>query len=219
MFRTMRFAALLLTPFLFSCSALFLSIPIVHDEPVERYVAAMGQEIVAVSEHRDRAKQFRFRLADFARRDILGLSIGKQRVYISYELGRLALHSSYHRWLLRHTLAHEIAHDVLGGNVVGPQDTPGVSAGLANRINGSDLGLTSRIRFRPYSRSAELAADRKGMEYWRKLGWDCGRWVHLFAGFLDSGYTGDADHPTQERLDQAVEICAQESSARAASLR
>ena len=219
MSRSMRFAALFLFPFLVSCSALFLNVPTVHDEPVERYVAAMGQEIVAVSEHREHASQFRFRLADFTRRDILGLSIGKQRIFISYELGRLAMQSSYHRWLLRHTLAHEIAHDVMGGDVVGPQDTSEVSPGLANRITGSDLGLSSRIRFRPYSRSAELAADRKGMEYWRKLGWDCGRWVHLFAGFLESGYTGDADHPTQERLDQAVEICTLESRVRAASLR
>ena len=175
-------------------------------------MSTIGHEIVGVSEHRQHAAQFRFRLADFARRDILGLSIGKQRIFISYELSRLALTSSYHRWLLRHTLAHEIAHDVLGGDVPVPAGAREIGAGLANRITGSDLGLSPKIRFRPYSRWAELAADRKAMEYWEKLGWDCGHWVKLFTGFIERGYTGDADHPTQDRLDQAIAICSHQQS-------
>ena len=172
----------------------------------------MGLEIVAVSEHRDRWAAYQFRLADFARQDILGLSIGKQRIFISYELSRLAYENSNYRWLLRHTLAHEIAHDVLGRDPATIDHAGDQRGGLANRITSRDLGLSSRVAFRPYSRSAELAADRRGMEYWQKLGWNCGHWVRLFVKFIAQGYEGDVDHPTRERLDQAIQICSQPSS-------
>jgi hypothetical protein len=184
-----------------------MEIPTVADSRLERYVTAMGLEIVAVSEHRDRLSNYEFKLADFARRDILGLSIGNQRIFISYELSRLAYMRPDYRWLLRHTLAHEIAHDVLGEDVGIPHDGVDHSRGLANRITSRDLGLPDRIKFRPYSRSAELAADRKGMEYWHRLGWPCGHWVKLFLDFTAQGYQGDIDHPTEERLQQAMQIC------------
>jgi predicted Zn-dependent protease len=209
MCRSIRLALFLSIFFLHSCSAFLVGVPTVVDEKLERYVSAIGLEIVAISEHRDRLANYQFRLADFARRDILGLSIGNQRIFISYELARLAYANSKHRWLLRHTLAHEIAHDVLGGDMAAPAGVRDSGAGLANRITASDLGLSSRVRFRPYSRWAELAADRRGMEYWNKLGWHCDHWVRLFTGFVERGYTGDADHPTQERLDQAIQICSE----------
>jgi predicted Zn-dependent protease len=218
MFKTILLGVVVLVPWISSCSALFFNVPTVHDEQVEQFVNAMGHEVVAVSEHRDRAARFRFRLADFARRDILGLSTGKQRIFISYELARLALNSNHHRWLLRHTLAHEIAHDVLGGDVPGPAASAASSGGLANRITGSDLGLSAQVRFRPYSRWAELAADRKAMEYWSRLGWDCENWVKLFRGFVARGYAGDDDHPTKERLDQATELCLDQQARGAATL-
>ena len=188
-----------------SCAPI-LAVPTVADEKLERYVTAIGLEIVAVSEHRERWMRYQFKLADFARRDILGLSTGQQKIFISYKLSQLAYKSHYYRWLLRHTLAHEIAHDVLGADT-GTDEGADRSGGLANRITGRDLGLSNRVKFRPYSRSAELAADRKGMEYWHKLGWHCGHWVGLFLNFVAQGYKGDVDHPTEERLDQAIEIC------------
>jgi hypothetical protein len=86
-------------------------------------------------------------------------------------------------------------------------------AGLANRVTSRDLGLPPEVAFRPYSRAAELDADRKAMEYWQKLGWDCQHWVRLFLDFIAQGYRGDIDHPTQERLTQAVQICAQQQLA------
>jgi hypothetical protein len=79
--------------------------------------------------------------------------------------------------------------------------------GVANRIKAGDLGLPAMVSFRPYSSSAELQADRKGMEYWQKLGWDCRHWVRLFQNFVKQGYHGDVDHPTVERLNQAVNLC------------
>ena len=111
---TVRLTAVFLALLLVSCSPGLMGLPTVADEKVERYITALGLEIVAVSEHRDRSDKYHFRLADFARRDILGLSIGKQRIFISYDLSRRAFENSKYRWLLRHTLAHEIAHDVLG---------------------------------------------------------------------------------------------------------
>lgn len=206
-----RLAAFFLVLLLNSCASILVGVPTVVDEKLERYVTAIGLEIVAVSEHRDRWADYQFRLADFARRDILGLSIGNQRIFISYELSRLAYENSNYRWLLRHTLAHEIAHDVLGRDP-STLDNPGDhGGGLANRITGRDLGLSSRVSFRPYSRSAELAADRRGMEYWQKLDWNCGHWVRLFVNFTAQGYEGDVDHPTKERLEQAIEICSRQS--------
>ena len=180
------------------------------DPALEDYVRAIGLEIVAVSEHYDRSTTFRFKLADFTRPDILGLSIGKQRIFISYELTRMAYRSNKYRWLLRHTLAHEIAHDVLGRGSTDSDNMASNKAGFANRITGRDLGLPPQVAFRPYSRAAELGADRKAMEYWQKLGWDCHHWVRLFLDFAAQGYQGDADHPTQERLTQAVQICAEQ---------
>ena len=207
---TIRLATFLLIFFLSSCSSIFLSVPTVADEKVERYVNAIAHEIVAVSEHRELWANYQIRLADFARRDILGLSIGNQRIFISYELARLAYRNGDYRWLLRHTLAHEIAHDVLGGDAAAPELGGNHGAGLANRITGRDLGLSSRITFRSYGRLTELATDRRAMEYWQKLGWDCSHWVRLFADFVEQGYAGDVDHPTQERLEQASQICSQQ---------
>jgi len=189
-----------------SCAPLVARVPTVADENVARFVRATGLEIVAVSEQRDHRAEYQFYLADFARRDILGLSTGHHQIYINYELARRAYRDGNYQWLLRQTLAHEIAHDVLG-RVTGPENGDDHS-GLANRITGRDLGLAGWIRFRLYPRSAELAADRKALEYWRELGWDCSHWVALFADFLARGYQGDVDHPTKERLEQAREICA-----------
>lgn len=189
-----------------SCAPLVARIPTISDERVAQFVRATGLEIVAVSEQRNYWAAYQFYLAGFTRPDILGLSTGNHQIYISYELARRAYRDESYQWLLRQTLAHEIAHDVLG-RPGGPDKSENYS-GLANRITGSDLGLSSWFSLRLYPRSAELAADRKAMEYWSKIGWDCSHWVALFAGFLAQGYQGDVDHPTKERLDQAREICA-----------
>ena len=193
-----------------ACSPIFAKIPTVADAKFENYITAIGLEIVGVSEHRARWASYRFKLSDFARRDILGFSAGNQIIFISYELSRLAYENEYYRWLLRHTLAHEIAHDVLRGEIRTGPASEYASGGLANSVTSRDLGIPGWIEFRPYSRSAELAADRKGMEYWRKLGWDCGNWVSLFVNFAAQGYEGDVDHPTKERLDLAIQTCSEQ---------
>ena len=205
-----RLGAVFLFSLLTACAPVLADLPTVADDKLERYVTAIGLEIVAVSEHRERSANYRFKLVDFARRDILGLSTGRQKIFVSYELSRLAYENDHYRWLLRHTLAHEIAHDVLGGDI-GPADKGGYETrGLANRITSRDLGLSDQVKFRHYSRWAELTADRKGMEYWRKLGWNCAHWVRLFINFTAQGYAGDVDHPTKDRLDQSMQICSEQ---------
>jgi len=56
-----------------------------------------------------------------------------------------------------------------------------------------------------------LAADQKAIEYWQKIGWDCRIWINIFKNFLNQGYIGDADHPTKERLNLAIETCRSET--------
>jgi hypothetical protein len=81
---------------------------------LESFVAEEASKILEVSENAHEAGRYEFRLVKFPREDILGLSVGNHRIFMSYELSRLAYEEKYYRWLLRHALAHEIAHDVLG---------------------------------------------------------------------------------------------------------
>lgn len=74
-------------------------------------------------------------------------------------------------------------------------------------ILASDLGLPGLATFRGYSAALELAADQKAMDYWQKLGWDCHIWIDICEGFIQQGYHGDAEHPTEERLRQAKRFC------------
>jgi predicted Zn-dependent protease len=183
-----------------------VSLPTVGDEKLQDFVADEARRILNVAESSRKAAVYKIGLVDFPRKDILGLSIGNQRIFISYQLSRLAYEKESYRWVLRQTLAHEIAHDVLGGEV-GVHEPLLSAPGFANRITAQDLGLTGGRSFRPYSRLSELAADKKGMEYWRKIGWDCRIWVRILEDFLNRGYRGDVNHPTLERHRQAVQIC------------
>jgi predicted Zn-dependent protease len=190
-----------------SCASLSLRIPEVTDETLESFMNREAVEILKVSDNYNKIPLYQFRLANFPRKDVLGLSIGKHRIFISYELARLAYRNEHHRWLFRHTLAHEIAHDELGADLGNHEPISQHNVGVANRINARDLGLSGMVSFRPYSIFMELQADRKGMEYWQKLGWDCRNWVRLFRNFIRQGYHGDVDHPTVERLNQALQLC------------
>ncbi|HWP58287.1 MAG TPA: hypothetical protein VNL14_10395 [Candidatus Acidoferrales bacterium] len=189
------------------CAAQPFQLQTVADERIEDFVKREARQILLVSEKARLAASYRFYLARFRRDDILGLSIGGGEIFISYRLARLAYGSEYHRWLLRQTLAHEIAHDVLGPAQRYERPQPQSATGLANSITGRELGLIGSGSFRAYSQASELEADRKGMAYWRALGWDCRVWIAILRGFAEQGYLGDVDHPTHARLYQAVEIC------------
>lgn len=120
------------------------------------------------------------------------------------------------------TLAREIAHDIDGdalnqramarafllGRVIGQGVSlvPGPT-GLAGRITSAVLGLIGYATVDIYNRSADLEADRKAIEYWKRLGWDCRVWIHMSYGDLDSNETEALHHPTEEHLEQAMELC------------
>ena len=191
-----------------SCASLpALFLPTINDDRLEAFVAEEAQQILRVSGNAHKADRYKFYLAKFPRDDILGLSFGEQRIYISYELTRLAREHTGSLWLFRHTLAHEIAHDVLGHAKNEQMASLNAVRQSHARIKGADLGLPLFISFRNYSTAAELAADETAMRYWKKIGWDCGIWIKFFRGFLDQGYIGDPNHPTNERLNQAIRIC------------
>ena len=201
--------ALVILLLVFSSCSLPLSfvMPAIRDERLEVFVAQEAAKILEVSENAQQASRYAFRLVKFPREDILGLSVGSQQIFMSYELTRRAYEKQSYRWLFRHALAHEIAHDALGHQRRKHEASLNSVPGYSRRITGQDLGLPASISFRNYSRTFELAADLRAMEYWQRLGWDCRIWINIFKNFLDQGYVGDADHPTQERLDLAIAMC------------
>lgn len=202
-----KFAIVLLLS-LCSCASLpALFLPTITDERLEAFIAEEAQQILRVSGNAHKATLYKFYLARFPREDILGLSSGEHRIFISYELTRLAREKTGYLWLFRHTLAHEIAHDALEHGKNKEVVSLNAVRQFHDRITARDLGLPLSISFRNYSPAVELAADQTAMEYWKEIGWDCGIWIKLFRGFLDQGYIGDLDHPTKERLSQAIRIC------------
>ena len=192
--------------FLNSCS-MRANIPIVSDDAIELLVRNEAAQIIAASEDKDRLSEYQIFLSDFPREDILGMSIGKRRIYISYKLAKLASKRLSPLWLLRQTLAHEIAHETAGhatenGLIWFNRRTlrPGISS--------VDVGLPQSVILRNYSVEKELEADSKGLEYWQRLG--CGTVVSgcgSLEGFENQNYAGDVFHPTDKRLQQASGIC------------
>jgi predicted Zn-dependent protease len=179
-------------------------IPIISDERVERLVRDEAAQILAVTEDKNDFSRYQIFLSDFPRKDILGLSVGQGRIYISYELGRLALRSPRHRWLLRQTVAHEIAHEITGH---AKRDVRFNSATAARGVTSRDVGLPWTLRFKHYSSEKELQADLEGLKYWRKLQWDCRIWVRILEEFKNQNYYGDIYHRTDDRLEQASRVC------------
>ncbi len=188
-----------------SCS-LTPKIPVITDEPIENMVSDEAGRILAAADPRVEFSRYRFQLSAFPRRDLLGLSIGRGQIYISYQLAQLALKKSYYRWLLRQTLAHEIAHELAGhANQRGAlANSPSSQAGVTAR----HLGLNGLVQFQNYSVEKELQADFYAMSYWAALGWDCAIWVDILHGFQKQNYAGDIFHPTDRRLEQASTSCA-----------
>jgi len=180
-------------------------IPVIADEPIERMVSDEAGRILAAADPHAEFSHYRFQLSAFPRRDLLGLSIGRGRIYISYQLAQLALKKSYYRWLLRQTLAHEIAHELAGhANQRGAlANSPSSQAGVTAR----HLGLNGLVQFQNYSVEKELQADFYAMSYWATLGWDCAIWVGILHEFQRQNYAGDDFHPTDRRLEQASISC------------
>lgn len=197
-------AALLAGSALLACS-LSPVVPTVSDERLEALVDREARQLLAVADAGSGAQEYRFHLAPFPRADVLGLSVGQKRIFISYRLAQLAAQTDYHRWMLRQVLAHEIGHEVAGHaarNRANAYRSP-----AAGDITANHLGMSREVSFQNYSLENELQADMYGMKYWRRLGWDCALWVEILTNFKMHGYAGDRFHPTDRRLEEARASC------------
>lgn len=200
-----RYALALCCFLLLSCS-IAPKLPVVNDDSIGLLVREEASRIVAVTPDANHFELYQFLLSDFPRRDILGLSFGNRRIYISYALAKLAATRPGYVWLLRQTLAHEIAHEILGHAQQNKQLTLNSSV-PSQTMMGSDIGLPWMSRYRNYAPAIELQADLEGIKYWAKLNWNCRIWVKILEGFEKQNYAGDLSHPTGERLKQASEAC------------
>ena len=198
-----------------SCS--LAQLPTVPDYTLERQVAEEIAPIIKVTADREHISEYRIRLADFPRKDILGMSVGARRIFVSYDLARAAFKNEGSRWLLRQILAHEVGHELSGHAKTGT--TAAFDRAPQGVITAADLGLPNGVRFQNYSMEKELEADRVGMEYWKKLNWDCRIWVNILRRFQSKNYSGDALHPTDERLRQAASACPQTSKTVASAVK
>jgi hypothetical protein len=209
--------------FIFLSACAIAAFPKIEDSSVERFVNQEAQPILQV-EHIRSLSEYKFYLTD----KTIGASAGNGEIYVNYTIAKRAMIENLgSRWdakakewisyatessvrsFLRLTLAHELAHDALGHRAnkqVLAAILSGISA-AAPGVIGLALGLAARVTSELYSRAAELQADRKGIEYFKKLGWDCRVWTRLFDNLLEKGNTGDFHHPTEERLTQAVDLC------------
>jgi predicted Zn-dependent protease len=197
-------ASIILSVLLTSCS--LNRIPTVVDDEIESLVRREAAQIIAVSEDKERISDYRIFLSDFPRKDILGMSIGNRRIYISHDLAKLAAERTAYLWLLRQTLAHEIAHETAEHAKRGAS-TPFNRGTFSRGVSSSDVGLPWNVRFRNYSMESELEADMKGLGYWKELGWNCHIWVRILQAFEQQDYAGDVFHPTDKRLQQARQAC------------
>jgi len=202
------------------------NIPIVYDSAFQRIVDEEGRRILAVTKNADKAHLYTFHLARFKKANVAGGSVGDHTIYISTKLVRSYIAGNHST--LRIVLAHEIAHDVLehkasantmadianAGVVIGKAISyvPGVigwaGAGLAWTAS---LGGKATIHL--YTRSAELEADRLGIEYWKRLGWECSPWVQMIEYHLERGVE-DFHHPAAVLLSQATDLCSSPSERR-----
>jgi predicted Zn-dependent protease len=199
--------------FVFVSCSIQPNVPTVVDDRVEVLLRSEAADIVAASEDREEFSKYQFLLSEFPRQDILGMSVGNKRIYISYRLASLALRNTSHRWLLRQTVAHEIAHETAGH--AEQKGAMWLSRGaFAVGAPGRDIGLPWYVRLYNYSTEKELEADLKGLGYWNKLGWDCQIWVDILENFQKQGYLGDMFHPTASRLQQARSVCERERDKR-----
>jgi predicted Zn-dependent protease len=188
-------------------------VPIIADETVESMVRNEAARIIEVSEDRDHISQYTIFLSDFPRRDILGMSVGGRRIYISYELASRALADMRYRWVLRQTIAHEIGHENAGHATQGGGNWFN-NGKFTFGASGREVGLPWYVRVYNYPVEKELEADLEGLSYWSKLGWDCRIWVDILKQFQEQNYVGDSFHPTDSRLQQAQNVCQREADSK-----
>jgi len=217
----------LLLLFLSSCATATPDIPTTYHAAAKRLVEQEAHRILSVTEDAGQEDHYQFHLANFSGagkklQGYAGLSLGDGQIYVDEKVARRALTDQERLWYLRLLLAHEIGHDVADhvpnqkalvdtinilnaigygmSYVPGPVGWAGAGISWATAIGGiASVHL--------YARSQELEADRLGIEYFKRLGWDCQFWVNIYQTAVDLGHKGDFHHPTKGMLEQARELC------------
>ena len=217
----------LLLLLLSSCATATPNIPTTYNPQGQLLLNREARQILSVTENAGQEYHYRFHLANFSGageklKGSIGVSLGDGQIYIDENVPRRALTDEESLQFLRLVLAHEIAHDVAdhqpnqqalvgtfnAGILIGKvmSEVPG-TIGLIGAAIGWGSYLVGFASNHLYARSQELEADRLGIEYWKRLGWDCQYWVRIFQTLADRGHKGDFHHPTEGRLEQAKEIC------------
>lgn len=199
---------------LVTCLALWGCASVPHSTALETeakaslLVTKLGRIILTVTEHRDQADQYQFRLAALAPNGIAGVSVGNHMIYVDKGIAQRALTDERWETLLRMILTHEIAHEIAGH---APNPRAVATAFRVGRPSGEVVSLWGGgpITVSLYSRDQELEADRKAIAYWKRLGVPCSLWLERFEALADRGITGDFAHPTEGRLEQANRLCAE----------
>ncbi len=217
----------LLLLLLSSCAATTPNIPTTYHAAAKRLVEQEAHRVLSVTENAGHEEYYTFHLANFRSakkryQRLGGLSAGNGQIYINHQIAAGALRDQRMLWKLRMLLAHEIAHAVAdhepdqkalantfnASNLVGygMSHAPGF-VGLAGATISWGAYLVGTASAQINGRSQELEADRLGIEYFKRLGWDCQFWVRRFQAQVDTGFKTDFRHPPEERLEQAKELC------------
>ena len=93
-----------------------------------------------------------------------------------------AMKSKAALWSLRITIAHELGHIMAGHR------------------------FTTAAR----QQKNELDADRRGMEYFKRLGWPCKVWVERRRRAAEQGNV-DSEHDRKATYDQTLQVCGEEA--------
>jgi len=212
---------------LVGCASTIPNIPTVRDQRAQELVERMGQQTLAVSENAARSHLYKFHLASLSPKGIAGMSLGNHVIYIDHDLAAKASYLEGYKLSLQKVIAHEIGHDVsnhvANSNAIAATFSMGQVAGQALSYLPGPIGWVGagaswlffgigQTTLTLYSRSQELEADRKGIEYWKRLGLDCRLWVEHYQRLADRGEQGDFSHPTDGLLDQAKASCQRQPS-------
>jgi len=172
------------------------------DDKVQAFVNNEAMTILSVSRNADRKDFYKFLLGNFENSyevygpEFFGLkysrSVGHHVIYINYDLARTALTNALKKTRLRIELAHQIAHDNAGHNIIEQLRKIYVNKYvMGTLVSAGFIGLgVITIPFQAINdaygsnllhewRNMETEADRLGIEYWKLIGWECMPWVRL----------------------------------------
>jgi len=176
-------------------------IRVIRSPRLQAFVEREAKRMLAVTPNSRLTSSYRFYLANM---NWAGLSFGNHVIYLDYSMVKAGFLGTRGLTSFRITLAHEIGHDLAGhrANKVAIANMANAAQGYV----GNWANVARVIANDIYSRSAELEADRLGIKYWKRLGWDCKEWVYRFERSLRAG-TRSYHHLPELRLRQAADLC------------